>query len=98
MRGARTSWVRSNGRRPTKARFSMTGSDEVLLVVREWVEKAESDLIAAVHLLQLGEQGPLHVVCFNAQQCVEKYFKAVLTWKAIAFAKTHDLEKVLLLV
>src|SRR5207237_283004 len=37
-------------------------------------------------------------VCFNAQQCVEKYFKAVLTWKAIAFAKTHDLEKVLLLV
>jgi HEPN domain-containing protein len=31
-------------------------------------------------------------VCFHAQQCAEKYLKAVLHEWGIAFPKTHDLE------
>jgi HEPN domain-containing protein len=33
----------------------------------------------------------LGVICFHAQQCVEKYLKALLTLHAIDFPKTHDL-------
>lgn len=30
-------------------------------------------------------------ICFHAQQCVEKYFKAVLHEAGVPFPKTHDL-------
>lgn len=32
-------------------------------------------------------------MCFHAQQCAEKYIKAVLVFRGIDFPKTHDLEK-----
>jgi HEPN domain-containing protein len=66
--------------------------DAVLEVVREWVRKADHDLIAAAHTLKLKRNCPTDTVCFHAQQCVEKYLKAVLTLYAIAFPRTHDVE------
>ncbi len=39
---------------------------EVLAVVREWIAKAESDLITAVHTLKLAERCPTDSVCFHA--------------------------------
>jgi HEPN domain-containing protein len=30
-------------------------------------------------------------VCFHAQQCVEKYIKALLVFRATPFPKTHDI-------
>ncbi len=42
-------------------------------------------------MLALGETGPASTVCFRAQQCVEKYLKALLTYLGISFPKTHDL-------
>jgi len=33
------------------------------------------------------------MVCFHAQQCVEKYLKAMLVLHAVDFPKTHDIEK-----
>ncbi len=30
---------------------------------------------------------------FHAQQCAEKAMKAVLTWRQVAFKKTHDLDE-----
>lgn len=59
--------------------------------VAQWVEKAENDLTAAGHLVKLGKEGPMDTVCFHAQQCAEKYIKAVLFARQIAFPKTHDL-------
>ena len=50
--------------------------DEVVFVVRQWVQKAENDLKNAAHTLKLGVDGPTDTVCFHAQQCVEKYVKA----------------------
>jgi HEPN domain-containing protein len=32
-----------------------------------------------------------HVICFLAQQCAEKYLKALLEERCIPFTKTHDL-------
>jgi HEPN domain-containing protein len=66
---------------------------EVLVVVREWIAKAESDLITAAHTLKLGARCPTDSVCFHAQQCVEKYLKALLVLERVDFPRTHDLEK-----
>ena len=70
----------------------------VIRVVHEWVEKAEQDLEAASHLLELGEKGPTDVICFHAQQCVEKYLKALLVFENLPVPKTHDIERLLNLV
>ncbi len=68
---------------------------EVLRVIHEWVQKAENDLTAAAHLLKLGKQCPTDTVCFHAQQCIEKYLKALLINHALDFPRIHDLRSLL---
>jgi HEPN domain-containing protein len=60
-------------------------------LVRLWVEKAENDLRNAVHTLTMDEDCPFDTVCFHAQQCAEKYVKALLTLREIELPNTHDL-------
>lgn len=76
----------------------MPGSEKVILVVREWVDKAENDLVACAHLISLGEDGPTDSAVFHAQQCIEKYLKALLVWKEKPFPKTHDIGEILPLI
>ena len=45
-------------------------SDETLEVVRQWVQKAESDFTSAVHLLGLKQKCPTDSVCFHVQHFV----------------------------
>ncbi len=59
--------------------------------VRQWIEKAEHDLKNAKHTLTLKENCPFDTVCFHAQQCAEKYLKALLVSRSVEFPKTHDL-------
>jgi len=72
--------------------------DQVLAVVAEWVQKAENDLTTAAHTLKLRAKCPTDTVCFHAQQCVEKYLKALLVLNGVSFPKTHDIEDILALV
>lgn len=65
-------------------------------LVREWLEKARRDLKVALDLLQ-GSDPFTDIICFHAQQAVEKYLKACLTWHEIEFPKTHALEDLVLL-
>ncbi len=55
----------------------------------KWMEKAESDWEA---MLYLAENRPLfnNSVCLHAQQCAEKYLKAILVKYNIIFMKKHD--------
>ena len=71
----------------------MTAADRVAAVVREWVAKAENDLKNAAHTLELGTDCPTDTVCFHAQQCVQKYVKALLTNLAVDPPRTHDIEE-----
>ncbi len=64
---------------------------EIVVVVRRWVQKAENDLKTAVVTLGLGAACPTDTVCFHAQQCVEKYLKALLTAQGIDFARSHHI-------
>lgn len=68
----------------------MTGPSS-LPSLKEWVERAEHDLITAEHTLTLITDCPFDTVCFHAQQCAEKYLKALLISRGIAFRFTHDL-------
>jgi HEPN domain-containing protein len=63
----------------------------VITALREWLVKAENDLQTAAHTLTLGADCPRDTVCFHAQQCVEKYLKALLVYRATPFPKTHDI-------
>jgi HEPN domain-containing protein len=76
----------------------MPEHDRVLAVVREWVGKAENDLKNAAYTLQMDKECPTDTVCFHAQQCVEKYLKALLVLKGIDFPKTHDVSRVIALL
>lgn len=64
-------------------------------VLRQWVQKAENDLTNAAHALKLGKHCPADTICFHAQQCVEKYLKALLAKHAIDFPKTHNIARLL---
>jgi HEPN domain-containing protein len=58
--------------------------------VREWLQKAEKDLLSARILL--GHDPPvLETACFHCQQTVEKALKAFLVSKAVHFEKVHSL-------
>lgn len=59
--------------------------------VHDWVVKAEEDFEAARTLLRKRKLNLSNAVCFHAQQCAEKYLKAILIDHRIAFPKTHDL-------
>lgn len=76
----------------------MPAPNPIVAVVREWVGKAENDLKTASITLTLGKECPTDTVCFHAQQCVEKYMKAVLVFHATPFPKTHDISALLALL
>jgi HEPN domain-containing protein len=64
----------------------MTANDEAL----PWVKFAEEDY--AMASLSLRRKTPLtNSACFHAQQCVEKYLKAILVHQQRPFPRTHDL-------
>jgi HEPN domain-containing protein len=59
-------------------------------LVNGWLAKADSDLAAGGRLL-VG--GPYDVVCFHAQQAIEKLLKALLAFYNQLPPRTHDLEE-----
>ncbi len=59
--------------------------------VREWVSKAESDYRVAARELRVRKDPSPDAICFHAQQCIEKYLKALLTLHGIVPPRTHDL-------
>lgn len=67
-------------------------------ITAEWVHKAEGDFATASRELQVSNNPNYDAVCFHAQQCIEKYFKAKLQDSNIQFVKTHDLSTLLDLI
>ncbi len=67
-------------------------SDEL---VREWVRKAEQDW-TALQVLAQGDVGLVaDVMAFHAQQCAEKYLKAMLQKHGMAPPRIHSLSALL---
>jgi HEPN domain-containing protein len=64
---------------------------------REWVQKAEADVIAATKLSKARPRLN-DTVCFLCQQAAEKYLKAFLQELGLPVPRTHDLGELLLLL
>lgn len=64
-------------------------------LTREWVEKAEDDYHAAWLLVRARKHPNYDGSCFHAQQCVEKYLKALLQHSGKPIKRTHNLLKLL---
>ena len=67
-------------------------------VTSEWVEKAEADWRAAQREFNAAVDSSPDIVCFHAQQCVEKYLKARLIESGLVAPRTHNLLALLALV
>jgi len=59
-------------------------------LVRSWANKAEHDLLNIENNL-VAKKIPWDTVGFHAQQCGEKYLKALLVFRRSDFPKIHDL-------
>jgi len=71
---------------------------DVLAVILQWMEKAENDLTTASYTLRLRTNCPTDTICFHAQQCVEKYLKALLVLNDVEFGRTHHISALLVLL
>ena len=64
----------------------------------EWIQKAEADY-ATVKVLQRERTPDFYDhICFNAQQCIEKYLKAWLQEANLPVPRTHNLVELLNLI
>ncbi len=64
-------------------------------LTREWVAKAEGDFATAQRELRARKAPNYDAACFHAQQCAEKYLKALLQEEDRPFGKTHNLPTLL---
>jgi len=65
---------------------------------KHWVELGEEDLRVAKYSLTMSSNVPYRIIAFHAQQCAEKYIKALLVLLNIDFPYTHDIEKLLKMI
>ena len=66
--------------------------------VAEWVSKAEGDFVTAGRELRARKSPNYDAVCFHAQQCAEKYLKAVLQENDKRVPKIHFLLELLAMI
>lgn len=64
----------------------------------EWIQRAEADYVAVQQLLLTANPLLHNIICFHAQQCIEKYLKAWLQEANIPIPRTHNLEELLDLI
>jgi HEPN domain-containing protein len=64
-------------------------------LTREWVEKAEGDFATARREARVRQAPNYDAVCFQAQQCAEKYLKACPQEADMPFGRTHNLPALL---
>jgi HEPN domain-containing protein len=57
----------------------------------EWVTKAEGDFATASREIRIRKSPNYDAVWLHAQQCAEKYIKALLQEAEVPFGKTHHL-------
>lgn len=61
----------------------------------EWVTKAESDFAVMEREGRVRKSPSYDGICFHAQQCAEKYLKAILSEYGLEPGRSHDLVQLL---
>jgi len=57
----------------------------------EWAGKAEADFAVMEREGRVRKNPAYDSICFHAQQCAEKYLKAILSEQTLEAGRTHDL-------
>jgi len=60
-------------------------------ITAEWIGKAEGDFATVEREARARKNPNYDGVCFHAQQCAEKYLKALAVELDLPFLRTHDL-------
>jgi HEPN domain-containing protein len=60
-------------------------------LIEEWIRKAEGDFISGLREYRARKFPNFDAAGFHAQQCIEKYIKALLQMHNMRFEKMHDL-------
>lgn len=60
-------------------------------LIFKWFKKAEDDLIVAKYLFEDLYPKQTEIICYHAQQSIEKALKGFLIYNGIEAPKTHDL-------
>ncbi len=60
-------------------------------LVNEWIQKVEGDFVSALREYRARKLPNFDAAGFHAQQCIEKYLKALLQQHNVRFEKIHDL-------
>lgn len=60
-------------------------------LINEWVQKAEGDFNSSLLEYRARKYPNYDAAGFHAQQCIEKYLKAILQKNNVPFQKIHDL-------
>lgn len=68
-----------------------------LKLAKDWLRLANTDLIGAKALLEMGERF-YSLSTFHAQQAAEKALKAYLVFQSIRVPKTHDIGDLVALI
>lgn len=68
-----------------------------------WLKRAKSNLAIAKTVIKdeyeiFGGEIFLEELCFELQQCVEKALKALMIYHKIQFPKTHDIDKLIIIL
>jgi len=61
----------------------------------EWAGKAEADFAVMEREGRVRKNPAYDSICFHAQQCAEKYLKAILSEQTLEAGRTHDLVSLL---
>ena len=64
-------------------------------LTEEWLSLADGDYRTMRREFRVTEEPNYRGVCYHAQQCVEKLFKAFFHTNRISFPKTHDIAELI---
>src|SRR3990172_3786821 len=70
-------------------------NEEIVLNVKKWIKYAEEDIQLAKHSLSLESGCPYRLTAYHAQQCAEKYLKALLVYNRMDFPYTHSITRLI---
>ena len=57
-------------------------------ITLEWIHRAEEDYTVAKGIIDF-HPPPYSAICYHAQQCIEKYLKAILQEQQVKFGRIH---------
>lgn len=63
--------------------------------IEKWIFRANEDVSVCLKLKETDAEQYASTICFHAQQAVEKFFKAFLTYNKVDFPRTHDVDYLL---